>query len=296
MRIIIDSHGLGYRSLYSMSGLSYGNKNTGVIFGFLTELINLAELFNTNQFIFCWDSRQSYRKLIEPTYKENRNEMPPEQAKAVREAQEQFAELRDYILPSMGFSRIYMQTGYEADDLIAWITYRIPDHYVIATGDDDLLQLINEYQHQSVIIYNLKKKHTIDYNDFVSKYGINPDKWSRVKAIGGCVSDNVRGIPGVGPESAIKYINGCLKDGAIKNKIESPEGKRIIEDCMELVHLPLNGYKNINIVEEKVDFYKEDYFYSLNFMDIFRKYGCNSFLQSNNFDKWKKAFKLISGR
>lgn len=297
MRIIVDSNGLAYRALYSMGGLSHQNSSTGVIFGFLSELRNLAEKFNTNQFVFCWDSLQNYRKLVDPEYKNRAQDMSPEDRHAIRQAHEQFNTLREEILPTMGFRNIFMQTGYESDDIMAWLTYRLPDHYIVATGDDDMLQILNAGDNmQSVKIYNLSKKKIITEEDFTKMYGIKPIQWSAVKAIGGCVSDNVKGIPGVGPESAIKYLNDVLKDGAIKNKITSEVGKIIAANCLELVHLPFMGDREISVVEDRDLYYKEECFYSLNFIDVFKKYGCNSFITQEGLERWRKIFKLSAGR
>lgn len=296
MKIIIDSNGLAYRALYSMGGLSYGTRQTGVIYGFLKEILQLAERFNTNQFVFCWDSRQSYRKLIDPSYKSGRENIPEDQRQMLTQAYIQFDALRDEILPSMGFQRIYMQSGYESDDLIAWLIYRRPDEYMIVTGDDDLLQLLGKHNSGEITIYNISQKNIVKEQDFINKYGLKPSDWSRVKAIGGCTSDNVKGIPGVGPGSAIKYINNVLKDGGIKKKIDSEEGKKITQDCMRLVHLPFNGDRDINIAQDANEYYKDDQFSSLNFISTFRNYGCGSFTSSDGFNRWRKAFNLISGK
>lgn len=295
-RIIIDSNGLAYRSLFGFGELSHNQNKTGVIFGFLSEILKLAEKFQTNQFIFCWDSRHSYRKEIEPEYKGNRGDMSELQRATIEDAHIQFDLLRNEILPAMGFKNIFLQSGYEADDLIAWIVYRCPDNYIIATSDDDLLQLLTNSLKCPVKIYNLAKKVIFTEDDFTKKYGIKPSDWSKVKAIGGCTSDNVRGIPGVGPESAIKYINGALKEGQIKQKIESEIGKIQTEHCMRLTHLPFNGDRGINIIKDRDEFYKEEKFYSFNFKDQFIEYGCRSFANEEGMNKWRKAFNLIAGR
>jgi DNA polymerase-1 len=296
MRIIIDSNGLAYRSLFSMGDLKHNQNKTGVIFGFLSEVRNLAEKFSCNQFIFCWDSKNSYRKLICPEYKENRSHLLSSEKEILEIAYKQFNLLRDEILPNMGFRNIFIQSGYEADDLIAWIVYRLPDNYLIATGDDDLLQLLKDHPKYPIEIYNLRVKKIITEEDFTKKYGIKPIDWSIVKSIGGCSSDNIKGISGVGQESAIKYLNNNLKDGAIKKKIESIEGKKITQDCMELVHLPFVGDREISIIKDREEFYKDDIFYSLNFMDTFKKYGCFSFVTEDGLNRWRKSFNLISGR
>ena len=58
MRLLIDCCGIGYKIAYGMPALSYNGNNTHIIFGFLKQILDLAEKFKTNQFIFAWDSRQ----------------------------------------------------------------------------------------------------------------------------------------------------------------------------------------------------------------------------------------------
>ena len=253
-------------------------------------MLHLAEKFETNEFVFCWDSRQSYRKLFDENYKANRQDISPEKKKEIALAHKQFDELRNEILPTMGFNNIFMRTGYEADDLIAFTVSRHPENYMIVSGDNDLLQLLSNHKACPIKIYNLSKKVIITQDDFTKKYGIKPFDWIKVKAMGGCSSDGVKGIPGVGEESAIKYINGVLKEGAIKTKIETVD-RNYLALCFILVSLPFPGDRPINIKE-----IVPDKLYSLNFMDVLRKYGCSSFTSADGFDRWKKAFKLTQGR
>lgn len=286
-RLVIDCHGLAYKSVYSMSELSFKKYPTGVIYGFLEQIRLLAEKFETNQFVFCWDSRHSYRKLDEPSYK-NRP-IDKDKLHIIKKAREQFDLMYKEVLPKMGFKNNYRQAGYEADDLIAWIVARFPDYHLIVSKDGDMLQLLTNYYHSSVSIYNFKKIITAD--DFQKKYGFEPYKWSFVKGLAGCSSDTVKGIPGIGEATAIKFINKVLKDGRAKAKIKSEEGRQIFRDTLPLVSLPYNGDVDINIKPVE-----EDVLYSLDFMDVFTEFGFNSFLNDENFSKWKKAFQLQKGR
>ncbi len=86
-------------------------------------------------------------------------------------------------------------------------------------------------------------------------------------------------------------MNGVLKDGKAKSKIESEEGKRIFQYTFPVVSLPYNG--DIPIAIKSIE---DDELYSLNFMDVFTQLGFNSFLTDDNFNKWRKAFQLKKGR
>ena len=118
---------------------------------------------------------------------------------------DQFKQLRKRILPRIGFNNNHLQTGYEADDLIAKYVKDNAEELVIASADNDLLQLL-----YFADFLNLSKNKLITSKSFFSEYGILPAQWGMVKQIAGCSSDNVKGIQGVGEITAIKYLKGEL--------------------------------------------------------------------------------------
>lgn len=287
MRLIIDCNGLAYRSVYAMSELSFKKNPTGVIYGFLEQIYQLADKFKTNQFVFCWDSKKSYRKIDCPTYK--KRPINDDKKEIIETAHKQFDILYHEVLPGMGFQNNYRQTGYEADDLIAWCVSRFPDNQIIVSKDNDLLQLLVDNKYCPISIYNFTT--IVTAKDFIKKYGIPPIKWAWVKGYAGCTSDTIAGIPGIGEGTAVKYLNGVLKDGKAKEKIESDEGKAIFNKTFPLVALPYKGDEDINMERPF-----EDVLFALDFMDIFKEYGLNSFLINDRFDKWKLKFMLHKGR
>ena len=58
MQIIIDANNLCYKNFYTMGGLKYKEEDTGIIFGFMSELLYLAKKFEARDFIFCWILRR----------------------------------------------------------------------------------------------------------------------------------------------------------------------------------------------------------------------------------------------
>lgn len=281
--LIIDCNNLAYSSFYTFGNLSYQEKKTGVIFGFIQKVISLAKKFETKNFIFCWDSKKSYRKLIYPEYKANRRKDLTEQEKAdLQLAFEQFTELRTKTLLEMGFNNNLMQTGYEADDLIAKIVIEnCNQSFWIVSTDQDMYQLLDK-----AAMYNHKTKKKILYKDIVSKYSATPSLWAEVKAVAGCDSDNVKGIKGVGEMTAIKYLQDRLLEGKIKDRIESKEGQRIIERNRQLVYLPFQGRKKLN-TKLKEDSLKKD-----KFIEVFMRYGFESLLKKEAVENWAKLFNL----
>ena len=96
MKILIDGDNVGWIAHYSQGELSVDDLLTGTIFGFLRMIFSIADQFTTNQFIFCWDSRKSFRRKIYPEYKQKRHskEMTEEEERIRNEVRRQFVELR----------------------------------------------------------------------------------------------------------------------------------------------------------------------------------------------------------
>ena len=282
MRLIIDCHYVCYRALHSMGQLSFNEKKVAVIFGFIKAILKLSRDFKTNNFIFCWDSRQSYRELIYPEYKNNRHkDLTSEEWADLNIAKQQFEELRTDVLPYMGFENIFHQTGYEADDLIAWVVARFPDDTIIVSADNDLFQLLLSHRFCPVKIWNFK---ILNSEERFSKdwYGIKPIDWIKVKAIAGCNSDNIAGVTGVGETSAAKYIAGVLK-GKKKEAIDN--SKDLIQFNYQLVGLPYLGKKQINIPEIKQDSISAE-----KFKLVFGQYGFKSLLYGDEVKRWSDSF------
>lgn len=267
-----------------MTGLSYNNKKVHVIFNYLMTIQSIALKYDCENFIFCFDSRNSYRELAYPDYKKNRTETQwtDEQKEDMSDMRRQRDDLRTKILPYMGFRNIFQQGGYEADDLFGYLVRKHPEEkFVIVARDEDLFQLLDK---DRVILNDLKKEYT--EKDFRENYfNLEPCRWAEVKAFAGCSSDNVKGIEKVGNITAAKYIQDILPKGKTKDKLETPEAKKIFRRNLPLVMIPYpNGKKSleIEIKEDEIDLDQ--------FQLIFQQYGFRHFLKDENWDKWVQAF------
>lgn len=204
INIIIDSHSVAWRCYYSMKDLSHEDIPTGVLYGFLKQLEIYYNKFYPCSFAFAWDSKKQYRKLEYPEYKQKRKAQTKEEKEKKQAVAEQINILRTYILPSFGFNQSWKLTGFEADDIIA--KYVIKNHQknkksLVISGDEDMYQLLFYTD-----IYNPAKNNIITEKTFYKKYNIDSGEWAQVKSIGGCASDNVQGIEGVGEKKAIEFI------------------------------------------------------------------------------------------
>lgn len=282
MKLLIDSNALCYQAKHSMKGFSYEEMETGVIFGFLRQLLKLSQLYPNPEFIFCWDSPVSLRKKIYPEYKANRKkEKTPEEEEFDNVAYAQFDLIKGKILPEIGYRNIFEYEGYESDDIFARIIYDHTNDFTIVTSDEDLYQCLFD----SVKIYNPGKKQEYTVRDFMNEFGIGPDAWIDVKSIAGCTSDNVKGIEGVGEKTAIKYLKDTLsKDSKVYKRITSVEGRKTIRRNLKLVMLPYLGTPKSDFT---FDFLSLD-----NFMSVCQRYGFNSILQPKELRKWEECLGL----
>jgi DNA polymerase I len=142
-------------------------------------------------------SEQTFRTKLYPDYKAHRPDPPDDlrpQFPLIRDA------VRAFDLPSIEMS------GYEADDLIA--TYvreaRAAGATVtIVASDKDLMQLVGD----GVVMYDTMKDRRIDIPEVIEKFGVPPGKVIEVQALIGDSTDNVPGVPGIGPKTAAQLIS-----------------------------------------------------------------------------------------
>lgn len=280
--LLIDSHYLCHRAIYTMGSLSYENQHTGILFGFLAQIKNLCLKFETNEVIFTWDSKSSLRKDIYPEYKNNRKkeELDDEEKQILNNGHKQFDILRDSLLPTIGFKNSFYAKGYEADDLLAIISMNYNRDFLMITADEDMFQILDFTD-----MYMPAKDLIYTYDDFIEEWRIEPVDWAEIKAVGGCRSDNISGVDKVGAKTAAKYLTGKLNPKTkAYQRIRS--SKKLIERNRPLVTLP---YKGLDVNDFRL---KKDNFNYSNFEKICKRYGFKSFLGENKAAKeWKQIFK-----
>jgi 5'-3' exonuclease len=288
--VVVDCSTLAYAAFYSYGHLTYGDKQTGVIFGFLQKIIQIAERFNTNRFIFCWDSSWTFREKDYDGYKEKRHnkrdEMTPDEIEAQLSVVMQREKLRAEVLPAMGFRNSFIFDGYEADDLLAIYSRKLSRFgpVVMVTTDMDMYQCLD-----CCDIYNPRDKKVFTHCELLEKFGVDACQWPMAKAIGGCDSDGVVGIFGASdpkkPTSkALKYIKGDLCKGKIYDRIKSKEGQKTIKKNLPIVTTPYRPE------EFKRMILRRDQFTSMKLITVFEKYGLNSFLKAEKLNLWKEYF------
>ena len=243
-------------------------KSTFVIFGFLMKLRFLMNKTYADVVVFAGDTKRqdSLRKKKYSSYKEGREaNKTSEQIELDKIAMPQFGEVLDIVLPMLGYKNIFKFKGYEADDVIGVICkkYKKLD-IIIVTSDKDMYQLLTD----NVAMLHPTTHQFFTKKDFIAKYGIKPKMWKKVKSIGGCSSDAVKGVKiPMGPKSkkqmhvaekgALNYVLGETNPTSKAHMaIESEEGQKQIKRNKKLVVLPFKGTPDCEIVKDELTKHK----------------------------------------
>ncbi|MBO6638689.1 MAG: DNA polymerase I [Roseitalea sp.] len=166
--------------------------------------------------IFDYSSK-TFRNELYPDYKANRSEPPEDlvpQFGLIREATKAFN------LPCIEME------GYEADDIIAAycrMAEAAGGEATIVSSDKDLMQLVTEH----VSMYDTMKDRQIGHNEVVEKFGVGPEKMIDLQALAGDSTDNIPGVPGIGPKTAAQLLQdyGDL-DTLLERASEIKQNKR----------------------------------------------------------------------
>lgn len=233
-------HAIDYKRLKKNELSSY------IIINYLFRLQFLMKKAKPSVCVFARDSRTSKRQKILPEYKQKRKQnKKPEQIEHDKIAYPQFTEIETVLLPLLGYKNIFISKGLEADDIIAKICKENKySEIIIVTTDEDLYQLLSN----TVCILNAKTNKFFTKQDFIKKYGIQPNDWKKVKSVAGCKSDNVPGIVGVGEKTVINYLTGNLPNHyKTYQKIKDKKNVPLVLRNKKLVCLPFEGTPSFNI-------------------------------------------------
>jgi DNA polymerase-1 len=202
---LIDGSALAYRSYYAFAQNPLKTKrgeHTSVVYGFAATILRILAKEQPSHLAVVLDSKEpTFRHKMYAEYKANRPAMPEEMV-------EQLPRL-DELLRVMDIVTL-REPGYEADDLIATAAVKAGQmgwDVVIVTGDKDLFQLVD----QKTRVLNLKKVSEagewIDREAVKAKMGVYPEHIVDLMALTGDSTDNVPGVTGVGPKTALQLLD-----------------------------------------------------------------------------------------
>jgi DNA polymerase-1 len=218
--LLIDANSIIHRSFHALPPFTTPEgKPSGAIYGIASILLKLWRDERPDYAAALFDRPEpTFRDEKYAEYKAQRPPAPDELISQIIEAHKLFE--------AFGI-KTFEKPGYEADDLIATLAEKfktLPEVLVvILTGDRDTLQMV-EGDKLVVQTFNKGVSDTTIYNEaaVIEKYGIAPKQMVDYKALVGDSSDNIKGVPGVGPKTALELIK---KFGTVKEMYQ-----RIDED------------------------------------------------------------------
>lgn len=202
MLLLADGTNLLVRSLY-VPGSAELTTADGVITGplviFINQLSSYVRSVHPDKVVVCWDGgRSDYRSGLYPEYKSGRISPPSE-----------FEDLKysSWMLSKefLALAGIYHMRvlGVEADDLIGYYWYKSQDTKVIVSGDKDFFQLLNG----STDIYRPGNNKPYTLISLDQDLGCKPENVPYVMALTGDNVDDIKGVPGFGVKTAVKYLS-----------------------------------------------------------------------------------------
>ncbi len=221
--LLIDGHSVAYRAFFALPVDNFATttgQHTNAVFGFTSMLINVLRDEAPTHVAVAFDvSRQTFRLEQYPDYKGNRSKSPQEFTGQIP--------LIKQVLDALHI-QTFEKDGFEADDIIGTLATQAEAagmDVLICTGDRDALQLVTD---RTTVLYprkgvsDLARMTPTAVHD---KYGVMPVNYPDIAAMVGETSDNLPGVPGVGPKTAAKWLGQFGSLDEIIAKVDQIPGK-----------------------------------------------------------------------
>ncbi|QQM66592.1 DNA polymerase I [Actinomyces weissii] len=202
--LLIDGHSMAFRAFYALPVESFTTSNgqaTNAVHGFTSMFLSLLDSESPTHVAVAFDlPGGTFRTEEYPEYKGTRDETPEPFVGQV--------ELIQDVLEAMGV-RTVTASGYEADDVLATLARSAQAEgmeVLLCSGDRDTFQLVTD---GCTVLYPVKGVSTLRRMtpaEVEARYGVTPERYPHLAALVGESSDNLPGVPGVGPKTAAKWI------------------------------------------------------------------------------------------
>ncbi|MFT3833813.1 MAG: DNA polymerase I [Micropruina sp.] len=202
--LLIDGHSVAYRAFFALPVENFSTttgQHTNAVYGFTSMLINVLRDEQPTHLAVAFDvSRQTFRSNLYTDYKANRSKSPQEFTGQVALIKE--------VLDALNVTHVELD-GFEADDIIATLARQAAAQglkVLICTGDRDTLQLVTD---DVTVLYPRKGVSDLARmtpQAVLDRYFVPPAQYPELAALVGETSDNLPGVPGVGPKTAAKWI------------------------------------------------------------------------------------------
>lgn len=279
--MLVDGNSLLFRAFYALPLLhTRDGIYTNGVYGFQTMLNRALENEKPSHLIVAFDmDRKTFRTEIYTEYKANRS-APPDELVG------QFALVRE-MLAAQNID--YLEyPGYEADDIIGTMSRRGEEaglSVVILTGDGDALQLVSPDTRVLMTKKGISEVEIYDPQKVKEKWEVEPRQMVDIKALMGDTSDNIPGVPGIGPKTAIKLIKQFQDIDTLYGNIEAVENKKLKE---KLVTYQEQAYlsrklsaidRHMDIPGDFAEYIRKDP-QREQLLDLYRRLEFNNFLQA----------------
>ena len=227
--VLVDGSSYLYRAFHAMPGLTTNDgKPTGALLGVLNMLNKLVDDHDPQYMAVVMDaSGKTFRNEIYDQYKAHRPPMPDELRSQIEPLLE--------AIEAMGFPLLRVP-GVEADDVIGTLAKRASEEdmdTLVSTGDKDMAQLVND----RVSLVNTMNNTHLDAEGVLEKFGVRPDQFIDYLGLVGDSSDNIPGIPKVGPKTAVKWLQewgSCSEIVAHADDVKGKIGESLRDNLDQL--------------------------------------------------------------
>ncbi len=237
--LLIDGHSILSRAYYGIPLLTASTgAHTNAVYGFLNIMFKCIEEERADLIAVSFDLERGKlkRTKLYPEYKGTRKPMPNELLEQVPVIQR--------LLKAMNIPIIAIE-GYEADDVLGTIAKKAQSEgmdVTIVSGDRDLLQLCDEHIKLSIPKTSKGRTEVFSYypKDVKEEYKVTPQQFVDLKALMGDSSDNIPGLPGVGPKTAMDIISvyGSIENAkAHEEEITPPRARKAFLEHYDLAEL-----------------------------------------------------------
>ncbi|MBA3721606.1 MAG: DNA polymerase I [Parachlamydiaceae bacterium] len=276
---ILDASGFLYRSYYAIRSMTNAKgESTNALFGFIRSVLKIFKDFDPTHIVSVFDGPNNAiaRTKIYADYKAHRKGMPPDLIYQIQWAQE-FCHL-------MGIP-LLIPPNVEADDTIGTVAQwgaSLGAHAYLCTSDKDMCQLVTDQIH---ILNTHKDNLILTPKEVEEQFGVRPDQMIDFLAITGDASDNVPGLPGFGPKTAVELLKTFGNLDYLLAHPRAVPGKKKQDTIVQYGEQALLSRKLVTIdtnvpVPLEIEFYRrvtpsflhlKDFYAGMNFNSLIRE-------------------------
>jgi DNA polymerase-1 len=215
--VLVDGSSFLYRAYHALPPLTNSRgEPTGAVLGVTNMLRKLISAHATRHVGVVFDAPgRTFRDDLFEQYKSHRPPMPDDLRSQI--------EPLHAIIRAMGLP-LLIESGVEADDVIGTLALRAAEQgyfVIISTGDKDMAQLVSD----RIVLENSMYDIRLDQEGVIAKFGVPPERIVDYLALVGDTSDNIPGVPKVGPKTAAKWLQEYGSLDAIIEQADSVGGK-----------------------------------------------------------------------